>query len=105
MRLRLQFVKTGLESQRDNALNTLIFCLIHSPLAGPFTWVLVRNELAQRDIEAVVPRLPNFPDREVLYWKAHASAVAKSVEHIPLKQELVLVEHSGAGPLSRPFGR
>jgi len=80
-------------------MSGLTFALIHSPLVGPFTWELVRRELAQRDIDAVVPSLIDQPDATQPYWQQHVQAVAQGLDRVPADRRLVLVAHSGAGPL------
>jgi hypothetical protein len=45
-----------------------------------------------------VPRL-NDKGTAVPFWEQHASAVARQLEHVPRDRPLVLVGHSGAGPL------
>ena len=79
--------------------NAVTFVLIHSPLVGPFTWELVRRELTQRHIDVVVPPLIDRPDSTQPYWQQHASSVAQGLDRIPHDHRLVLVAHSGAGPL------
>lgn len=75
------------------------YVLIHSPLVGPLTWELVRNEMQQRGLTAIVPRLTDYPHSTEPYWQQHAGSIASSLTRIPHKQEMVLVAHSGAGPL------
>src|SRR5713226_1426103 len=76
------------------------FVLIHSPLVGPFTWSLVADELRRRSIEVIVPTLTNERSAEdVPYWKMHAAAVAAAVASLPRDRAVILVGHSGAGPL------
>jgi pimeloyl-ACP methyl ester carboxylesterase len=77
----------------------LTFALIHSPLVGPFTWQLVRDELAKRHIDAFVPALVDQPEVAQPYWQQHARSVAESLAQVPLDRRIVLVAHSGAGPL------
>jgi hypothetical protein len=73
--------------------------LIHSPLVGPYTWTPVAETLRQRGIETIVPTLTNDSDPIVPFWKQHALAVCKALETVPLDQPLILVAHSGSGPL------
>lgn len=74
------------------------FVLIHSPLVGPTTWSLVADLLRQRGIEAIVPTLSSN-ERGIPYWKQHAMDVVNALESTPSGAKLVLVGHSGAGPL------
>jgi pimeloyl-ACP methyl ester carboxylesterase len=75
------------------------FSLIHSPLVGPLTWALVADELRQRGAEAIAPTLPDARAVSPPYWKRHAEAVAQTLQVLPPNQPLILVGHSGAGPL------
>ena len=73
--------------------------LIHSPLVGPLTWTLVSRELLSRGMSTVVPTLDDVDGRATPYWKQHAEAVARQLKRTAADQPLVLVGHSGAGPL------
>lgn len=75
------------------------FVLIHSPLVGPLTWSLIAAELHQRGIETVVPTLDDTEDSGRSYWQQHADSVARWLTAVPSDRPLVLVGHSGAGPL------
>jgi len=77
----------------------LTVALIHSPLVGPFTWQLVRDELLKRQIDTLVPPLIDHPDSTLPYWQQHAQSVAQGLAQIPRDRRIVLVAHSGAGPL------
>lgn len=75
------------------------YVLIHSPLVGALTWSLVANEMRQRGMDVVVPVLNDFPDSEQPYWEQHAASVSLAFLDIPENVPVVLVAHSGAGPL------
>lgn len=75
------------------------FVLIHSPLVGPLTWELVRREMQQRGLTAIAPELKDRPNSTQPYWQQHAGSVARVLTRIPHNREIVLVAHSGAGPL------
>src|SRR5258708_15634680 len=76
------------------------FVLIHSPLVGPLTWSLVADELRRRSIAVIVPTLSNDRSAEgVPFWKMHAAAVAAALDSLPRHRAVILVGHSGAGPL------
>lgn len=77
------------------------FLLLHSPLVGPATWSLVAQALGQRGERAIVPELRSGDQGldDPPHWPLHARAVASAVEGALGKSPLVLVAHSGAGPL------
>jgi len=75
------------------------FVLIHSPLVGPFTWALTADELRRKGVEAVVPTLTGAEASGPPYWRGHAEAVARALEPVAPERPLILVGHSGAGPL------
>lgn len=77
----------------------ITYALIHSPLVGPYTWQLVYQALIGRELKAIVPTLLDNPDSTVPYWQQHAESVARDLAQLPPKESLVLVAHSGAGPL------
>jgi hypothetical protein len=76
-----------------------LYVLIHSPLVGRLTWSLVAEEIRRRGLDVVVPALNDFPDANELYWKQHAASVSLSLLDIPENVPLILIAHSGAGPL------
>jgi len=76
-----------------------LLVLVHSPLVGSLTWSLVAKELRRRGIEAVVPSLLDAEPNCGSYWSAHATAVATALRGAPPDRRVVLVAHSGAGPL------
>jgi len=77
----------------------LTYVLIHSPLVGALTWELVRQELERRGLEAVCPNLRDDPLSDQPFWKQQAESVAESLRSLAAERRLVLVAHSGAGPL------
>src|SRR4026208_268089 len=50
-------------------------------------------------IEAIVPTLIDHPNSTQPYWQQHADSIAGSLSQIPQEWSLILVAHSGAGPL------
>ena len=76
-----------------------VYVLIHSPLVGGLTWTLVSDQLRQLGQRVVVPILSDSTASREPFWKQHAESVAQALIHIPRNQRLVLVAHSGAGPL------
>ncbi len=79
--------------------------LVHSPLVGPSTWGPVADELRQRGYDVVVPRLEDTDGVDAPYWQQHAASAARVIETVPHDRPLVLVGHSGAGPLLPAIGR
>lgn len=77
----------------------VVFLLIHSPLVGPTTWAPVAQLLKGAGYEVVVPRLESPPGIPEHYWERHASVVAESIAAVPPDRQIILVGHSGAGPL------
>src|SRR5689334_19280364 len=75
------------------------FVLVHSPLCGPLTWEPVADLLRQREIAALVPPLCDGEGSAEPYWQQHAASVAAALADVPADAPLVLVGHSGAGPL------
>lgn len=76
-----------------------MFVLVHSPLVGPSTWSGVADVLGRRGHDVVVPALTN-PDQTVgPLWHHHAEQIRASVEARSRTAPVVIVGHSGAGPL------
>lgn len=73
-----------------------IYVLIHSPLAGPLTWKRVAEQMRQLGVEAIVPLFQDSPNSKEPFWKQHAESASTQ---IPKEKPVVLVAHSGAGPL------
>jgi predicted alpha/beta hydrolase family esterase len=73
------------------------FILIHSPVVGPTTWSPVMRELQRRGRAATVPSLLGIADAPSPHWRHGAEALQAAAERIA--QPVVLVGHSGAGPL------
>ena len=76
-----------------------VYVLIHSPLVGTFTWELVAEQIRQHGLEAIVPALNDSPDSRKPYWKQHAESFSQALAEVHQDTSLVLVAHSGAGPL------
>lgn len=75
-----------------------VFALIHSPLLGPWSWSLVAREMRARGRDVRVPPLFDSTGVGEPYWKQHAQAAAVALAFVP-NRPLILVGHSGAGPL------
>ncbi len=80
--------------------------LVHSPLVGPFTWSLVAQHLQAIDgFDVLVPTLTDSGETPPPYWQQHVACVRRALMSIPQARSLVLVGHSGAGPLLPALGR
>jgi len=77
----------------------LTYLLLHSPLVGPLTWKLVADEMRQRGLNALLPTLQDSPDSNKPFWKQHAESVLQALDDVPSYAPVILVAHSGAGPL------
>lgn len=75
------------------------FVLVHSPLVGPLTWSLVAEELRQRGYDVRVPALHDSPASQEPFWKQHAESVSSFLVDLPQTTPVILVAHSGVGPL------
>ncbi len=80
------------------------YVLLHSPLVGPLTWRLVGAEMQQRGLEVVMPLLQDSPGPNVPFWEQHAGSVSHALKGISAEQPVLLVGHSGAGPLLPVIG-
>lgn len=76
-----------------------LFVLVHSPLVGPRTWGSAADALRRMGHQAIVPSLYDIPEDASPYWQRHAAAVRSALSAVPHDQPLILVGHSGAGPL------
>lgn len=76
-----------------------VLLLIHSPLVGSATWEPVARRLRIRRWRVIVPRLVDTDGENLPYWDRHARSVAEAIEHKAFHSTVVLVGHSGAGPL------
>jgi hypothetical protein len=82
---------------------TDVFLLVHSPLVGPYTWASVADELWRRGYDAVVPSLYDLEEGDSPYWQRHALVVRRALEPVPADRAIILVAHSGAGPMLPTF--
>jgi len=73
--------------------------LVHSPLVGPITWSAVASQLRRGGDQVVVPDLRAAVTARPPYQPAVWNAVAEAIDEMPDDDSLVLVGHSGAGPL------
>jgi pimeloyl-ACP methyl ester carboxylesterase len=99
MRAQLQSVSTvqPAEHFEGASMGGTHVVLIHSPLVGPGTWMPVARELEQRGRHVVVPSLLGVADAPAPQWRHCPEAVRAATRHLP--GSLILVGHSGAGPL------
>lgn len=79
---------------------SLVFALVHSPLVGATTWRAGAERLRLHGERAVVPDLTAALASGPPYIARQAVAVAEAVGEEPV----ILVGHSGAGPLLPAFG-
>lgn len=74
--------------------------LVHSPLVGPFTWSLVAQRLQTLGgLDVLVPTLTDSGVAPPPYWQQNAACVQQALTSIHEDRPLVLVGHSGAGPI------
>lgn len=78
--------------------------LIHSPLVGPFSWSLVADVLRRQGQQVIVPALTDADDLARPYWQQHVASIAGALAAVPASLPLLLVAHSGAGPLLAAIG-
>jgi len=75
--------------------------LVHSPLVGCASWELVAADLAGRGYEVGVPDLSGTVAAGPPYCSRQAEVIARSASGQPV----ILIGHSGAGPLLAAAGR
>jgi hypothetical protein len=76
-----------------------LFVLIHSPLVGPLTWSLVAEQMRQRGLQVAVPVLNDSSEPSTPFWQQHTYSVSSVFSDLSKDISIVLVAHSGAGPL------
>lgn len=74
--------------------------LVHSPLVGAATWDALARALRERNHEVLVPELSGAIAHGAPYWQRQVAAITDVVE----AQRVILVGHSGAGPLLAAAG-
>jgi Alpha/beta hydrolase family len=80
-----------------------VVVLVHSPLVGPSIWSLVAAELRGGGVKVSVPRLEESGEEAAPYWRQHRDAAVAQVSGVG-GESVVLVGHSGAGPLLPAIG-
>lgn len=81
---------------------TVSLALVHSPLTGGSFWHAVHDALWANGRRASLARLPAAEHIHPPYWLTHAAGVAAN---LPGTEPVVLVGHSGAGPILPAIGR
>jgi len=74
--------------------------LVHSPLVGPATWEALAAVIAGRDHEVLAPDLTSSLTEGPPYWARQVDAIT----HSAAGRRVMLVGHSGAGPLLAAAG-
>jgi len=82
----------------------ITYALIRSPLVGPFTWELVYQVMVGQGLKAIISTLEDNPNSALPYWQQHVESVTHDLAQIPRDESVVLVAHSGAGPLLPAIG-
>lgn len=75
------------------------YVLVHSPLVGPLTWSRVADEMRPRGLNVLVPALVDSNLPKGPFWRQHADSIRTALADVPKETPVVLVAHSGAGPL------
>lgn len=78
--------------------------LIPSPLNGPLVWAPVSRALRARGIPTAVVNLHDDPADPAPYWVQHAASVATKLVELEPNRAIILVGHSGTGPLLPAIG-
>lgn len=92
----------GVHASRVVKLLSVMDCLIvlvHSPLVSPFEWSKVAEGLRQQKVDVLVPDITTHDDEGIPYWKQCTGAVKEVLTQVSPGRRVVLVAHSGAGPL------
>lgn len=76
-----------------------LLVLLHSPLVGPFTWEPVAELLRTQGHEVLVPCVVSNEKERIPCWEQYALGVQQALGSFSADRPLVLVGHSGAGPL------
>lgn len=81
-----------------------VFVLVHSPLTGAGVWSSVATELRREGRAVLAPSLGDSGGLRP-YWQDHSESVATELAELDPVQPVILVGHSGAGPLLPAMGR
>jgi pimeloyl-ACP methyl ester carboxylesterase len=80
---------------------TVVFVLVHSPLVGPLTWDALAASLRAGGHRVSVPDLRSSLTDGPPYWSRQVAAIVDNAD----KDRVILVGHSGAGPLLPAIGK
>jgi hypothetical protein len=72
--------------------------LVSSPLLGPFVWSRVARKMKDAGIPAIAAT-PKDSSEDRPWWERHARSVASAIGQTAPTAPVLLVGHSGAGPL------
>ena len=89
----------GAEPRSDS-----LIVLIPSPLLGPYSWSFVHHELAERGWDALVSVDLHDPVGRQPCWRRTVGGVEATLRDSEEERPVVLVAHSGAGPLLPAVG-
>lgn len=81
-----------------------LIVLIPSPLLGPYSWSLVLDELGERGWETLVSVDLHDPLGRQPCWRRTVGGVEATLRDVPDQRSVVLIGHSGAGPLLPAIG-
>ena len=81
-----------------------LIVLIPSPLLGPYSWSQVHHELSERGWEALVSVDLHDPVGRQPCWRRTVGGVEARLRDVHDERAVILVAHSGAGPLLPAVG-
>lgn len=81
-----------------------LLVFIPSPLLGPSSWAPVADELRDRGWQTEVTLDVRDPARRLPCWRRTVDGVESSLRPVAAERRIVLVAHSGAGPLLPAIG-
>lgn len=76
-----------------------LIVFVASPLVGPNSWSPLREALASGGWESVIALEVRDPLKRRPFWQRTVDGVEQSLRDVPEAPPVVLVGHSGAGPL------
>lgn len=81
-----------------------IVALIPSPLTGPLVWAPVSRVIRRHGVDTRIATPDDGEDSLLPYWARHAVSVARWLHGLSPPGAVILVGHSGAGPLLPAIG-